>query len=334
MRQLLHLIFFLMTASAANAASDSELAPAYAAQFKQAVDLLNGYRGESASLQLAEKKLERLLKKYPNFAPAYRELARHAIMRGQINSRRFQLGSLPTADAFIAKSLELDPSFAEAFVLRGHLYRLMGRPAEAYAALQKAEQLGTGDPWLQNNWADLLHDEGKYDEAARRYRNVIESKTPNNKAMMAALGGLAKYYAAVGKLDQADDMYRRQIELEPRSAWAYGNYAAFLLCHRDDYDQTIERSRQALVIMDYGVGRYWLAAGLYRKWAAAVLAGSPEKGRQYYIEARGLHPNPHEIAQAAARCPSLGTIGEALRKSPSEPQPGTQANRIDANVLS
>lgn len=255
-------------------------------------------------------------------------------MRGHINSQKFQPGSLSIADAYIAKSLELNPEFAEAFVLRGHLYRLMGRPAEAFVALRKAGQLGTSDPWLQNNWADLLHDGGKYDEAAERYRKVVESKTSNNKAMKAALEGLAKYYATVGKLDQADAMYRRQIELEPKSAWTYGNYAAFLLCQRDDYEQTIERSRQARVIMDYGVGRYWLATGLYRKWAAAVLAGTPEKGRQYYLEARGLHPSPRKIAQAAAHCPPLGAIGEALRESPSEPQPGTRTNRTNANAVS
>lgn len=136
-------------------------------------------------------------------------------MRGHISSDRFKPASLQTADALITRSLELNPKFAEAFVLRGHLYRLMGRHDEALVALKKAEQLSTRDPWLQNNWADLLLDEGKYDEAAQRYRDVIESKTPNKKAMMAALEGLSTYYTAGANLTRPMKCIGDKLNLNP-----------------------------------------------------------------------------------------------------------------------
>jgi len=249
-------------------------------------------------------------------------------MRGHINSLRFQTGSLEAADASIKKAIEIDPHYAEAFVLRGHLYRLMGRHQEALAALEKAEKLGTTDPWLQNNWADLLIDEGKYEEAARRYRNVIDSQTGNKKAMGSAFEGLIRHYTSVGKLDQADAMYRKRIEFEPNAAWGYGNYAQFLLCQKDDYENSITRSRQALNIMNYGVGRFWLAAALYRKWAQSAIAGTNDKGTQYFLEAQAISPSPNKIAGYAGNCPPVQFIAKALALSKTEANRALQGTPV------
>lgn len=284
-------------------------------RFNHAVALLDGYRGDTASLEAARAELEGVLKDNSRSAPAHREMARYFIMRGQINSSRFQPGSLEAADLSIKKALEINPNFAEAFVLQGHLYRLMKRHNEAVTALKRAEALGATDPWLQNNWADLLIDEGKFEEAAQRYRKVIDSKTPNKKAMVSAFDGLIRYYRSVGKLDQADEIYKKRIEFEPNAAWGYGNYAQFLLCQRDDYDASIKRSREALRVMDYGVARYWLAAALYRRWAQGVISGTPESGVQYFTEAQSLHSNPDELAARAESCPPLRFITEARARS-------------------
>jgi Tfp pilus assembly protein PilF len=191
----------------------------------------------------------------------------------------------------------------------------MDRHNDAIVALKKAEKIGATDPWLQNNWADLLIDEGKYEEAAVRYHKVLESKTKNKKAMGSAFEGLTRYYRALGKLDQADEIYRKHIEYEPEAAWHYGNYGQFLLCDKDDYEQSIKQSRNALKIMDYGVGRYFLASALYRKWAQSVLSGAPDSGQQYFIEAQEIYPNVDEIAADTENCPSLKKIAEAFAQS-------------------
>lgn len=284
-------------------------------RFKRAVNLLDGYRGDSASLEAASADLKNILVRNPRYAPAHREMARYFIMRGHINSERFEPGALEAAEYAINKALEIDPKYAEAYVLFGHLYRLMGRHREALEALEKAEKLGTNDPWLYNNWADLLIDEGKYEEAVTRYRKVIDSKTPNKKAMGAALEGVIRYYVSVGKLDKADLFYKKSIVLEPDSAWGYGNYAQFLLCKKDDYEDSILRSRQALRIMNYGVGRYWLASALYRKWAQSVISGAPDSGKKYFIEAMELYPDPYGIAANAGSCPPMKLVGDALIRS-------------------
>lgn len=285
---------------------------AHLPKFKHAVDLLDSYRGNTSLLETARDELEDMLKANPRFAPAYREMARYFIMAGYISSLKFKPGALEAADMSIKKALEFNPNFAEAYVLYGHLYRLMHRHQDALSALEKAEQLGTTDPWLQNNWADLLIDEGKYEAAALRYRKVIESKTLNKKAMGSAFGGLIRYYQSVDQLDLADEMYRKNIDFEPDTAWNYGNYAQFLLCSRDDYNKSIYRSREALDIMNYGVARYWLAAALYRKWADYVLSGEPKKGEPFFLEARAIYPDLDGITANTKTCKSLSFISQAL----------------------
>jgi Tfp pilus assembly protein PilF len=263
-------------------------------QLTEAIALLDAYRGDGAMLSAARTKLEDIIKQDPSNAPAYREMARYFIMRGHISSLDFQPGSLEAADKSLKTALDIDPRYAEAYVLQGHLYRLMQRPTAAQAALAKADELGTSDPWLQNNWADILIDEGKFDEAAQRYRKVIESGTLNKKAMISAFEGLTKYYRRINRPDEVDSLYRKQIEYEPDRAWTYGNYAHFLLCDRDDYDGAISRSRQALNIMDYGVGRATLAASLYRKWAGLALNGKVSEAAKYRSEALSLSSAPAE----------------------------------------
>jgi Tfp pilus assembly protein PilF len=256
-------------------------------QLAQAVALLDGYRGDGGDLEAAREMLDAILRKDPRYAPAHREYVRYFIMSGHTSYLNFQPGSLEAAEKSLNKALEINPNYAEAYVLAGHLYRMMRRPAEAKAALTKADALGTPDPWLQNNWADLLMDEGKYDEAMQRYNKVLDSGTPNKKAMGVAFEGLTSYYQKTGRLDDADATYKKSLAYEP-GAWSHGNYAWFLLCSRDDYEAALPQIRQALKIMDYGVGEQTLVAVLHRKWAAQVLKG--ESGDAEMAEARAISP--------------------------------------------
>ena len=316
-------VLVLVLAPAFGAPKETKLPTKYAMKFGHAVKLLDAYNGNGAVLEEARAELYEVQKAHPRYAPAYRETARYMIMRGHINSLQFQPGSLEAADLSLKQALDIDPNYAEAFVLYGHLYKLMGRNQDALRALLKAEKLGSSDPWLQNNWADLLIEDGKFEEAARRYRKVIDSQTKNQKATGTALEGLIKYYTAVGKLNEADEMYQKKISFQPDGAWGYGNYAQFLLCRKGEIDGSIAQSRKALAIMDYGVGRYWLAAALYGKWGQSTLQGTPDMAAKYLVEARALYSDPSEFVRNAGSCPPLGVIAHALAlsKTPADTPP-------------
>lgn len=289
------------------------IAPQSGPQLTQAIELLDSYGGEGSRLERARAILEEIVEKDPNNAPAHREFARYHIMRGYINYLNFRPGSLETAEASLKKALEIDPGYAEAYVLAGHLYRIMKRPTEAKTALATADALGTRDPWLQNNWADILIDEGKYEEAAQRYQNVIASGTTNRKTMVAAFEGLTRYYIGIGHLDEADSIHKKKIAYDPESAWNYGNYANFLLCRRDDYEAALDQAHRALRIMNYGAGRYTLASGLYRKWADQIIKGETIDAQKSFADAAAIVPgSPSNIvASTCGNGPPLEAVNNA-----------------------
>lgn len=314
MKPLCKIVFLLFQIITATVSADSQLPLAVEAKFVHAVNLLDEYRGNTVMLEMARERLNEVLQADESYAPAYREYARYFIMRGHIRSLLFQPGALETADALLTKSLEINPQFAEAYVLQGHLFRLMERHQEALDALEKAEQLGSNDPWLQNNWADLLIDENRFEAAAARYTKVINGETEfaNKKAMGAAFNGLIRYYLNTGDIDKADEIYRKEIDYEPGAAWTYGSYAYFLRCYKDDFENSVAQSRKALARMDYGLGRVELASGLYRQWSYHVLNGHPEKGERFYQEAQSIYPNVKEILADTDRCPPMVSVKLAL----------------------
>ncbi len=232
---------------------------------EEAVALLDSWQGDSSVLYAAKDRLDSILRSNPNVAAAHREYARYHIMSGYISGDRGTPASLASAEHSLNEALRINPEYAEAYVLAGHLYFLQKRMTDAVNALAKAKSIGTSDPWLPLNSAAILTALGKQDEAAAIYQNFIASGTKNAKAMSAAFSLLSRYYERSGQLSEANETHIKQIAFEPTSAWSYGNYASFLLCKKDDADSAIVQFRNALDRMNYGVARNGLAAALHRK---------------------------------------------------------------------
>jgi len=260
------------------------------ANLEEVRSLLDSWQGDSSVLEEARTKLDSILLEHPDSAETHREYSRYHIMDAMVNSQNFKAESLKAAEESLNTALRLNPKYAEAYVLAGHLYLLEHDSTRARAALARADELGTKDPWLDLNWADVLKVEKKFDEAATRYKKVIASNTKNAKAMRAAYSGLVDCYLETGQLAEADKGYKQLIDYAPESAWNHGNYASFLLCTKDDADAAIVEFRQALNLMDYGVALHGLAAALYRNWAKKVFFHVIEKGdaSPEYDEAKSL----------------------------------------------
>lgn len=301
--------FLLLLAGAPSHGAD---APEIALTAK-AEETLDQWRGQRELLDQAAENLYRALSANPRYAKAYVQVGRLHIMGGFYQSRYFEPSSLTTAEKAILKAIEIDPNLADAYVLLGHLYMNMKRPAKSREALRTAERLGTSSPWLPINWALLLETEGKPDEAAAKYLQVIESGTTNLKALSSAYGQLQTYYIDKGELARAEEIYLAHVKADPRSAWTHGNYASDLLFKVGDYDRAIEKAREALAIMDYGYARETLALALYAKWATMVVKHHDANGGQKYFEqAQRIYPSLAWVRQESRCCPTLRIILEAL----------------------
>ncbi len=265
-------------------------------KFDTARNIINSYRGQSKNIVEADKLLKEILEKDKDYAPVYREYGRLHIIAGYVSNGGYRTGSLESSEISIHKSIEIEPNYADSYVLLGHLYTQMKRYKEAQSALEKAESIGTKIPWLDLNWADLLNVQGKHNEALQRYINVEESKTLNKKAYSAALEGIREYYGAIGDYEKVKSLYLKQIEYEPETAWNYSNYASFLLFHYGDVEGAIENSKKALQIMNFGMGKYILACALYTKWAKLQdMPSNKNRAEKYLEQAWMLYPYPQQV---------------------------------------
>lgn len=284
-------------------------------EFDQARTILDSWRGERKKLSQAQQLLASVIKTDATYAPAYRELGRLYIMGGYINRDNFEPGSLSPAEAAIRKSIEIEPGYADAYVLLGHLYTNMKRYDQARSVLQRGESLGTKSPWLQLNWAALLNKQGESEAAAKRYKVVLDSNTPNKKAYGAALEGVIRYYILKGDLEAADAWYKRQLEYEPSNAWAWGNYAGFLLYRRGDVDGAIKNGEKALSIMNYGMARFTLACALYTKWAQEMQKGDIGSATQaVFKRAYELYPDIDSVIADTNQIESMRVTAAQLEK--------------------
>lgn len=260
-----------------------------AARLDHARKLIDSWTGDRSVLEQARVELDAILADNPRSAPAYKEYARYYMKSGYIHRNIVAPEALAAAESSLQRAIELAPTYADAYVLAGNLYFLQGRNQDAKDALAKALSLGSKNPWLQLNWADIDMAELQGESAAARYRAVLNDKTVEAGPRQAAYSGLIKYYRGMQMDGDADRTYRELIELAPNVAWYNGNYATFLLCRMDHPDESIAQYRTALGKMNYGVARQGLAAALYRKWAYDLTESeNPEPISDAFHEAQKL----------------------------------------------
>jgi tetratricopeptide (TPR) repeat protein len=198
------------------------------ATFSEAIDLIN--RG---SADVAEQLCRDTLASHPDDANM-------TALLGAILVKKRQLKD---AETLLRKAIELAPSFAKPYEDLGHALLQMGRPQDAIEVLQNATRL---DPSLELAFLDLgkalamtgqakeadaafersfdlnpvrkklahaaeHQREGRYAEAAKLYREVLQSN-PRNVDALRMLGVLT---FGEGNVDEAERLFRRAVAAAP-----------------------------------------------------------------------------------------------------------------------
>jgi tetratricopeptide (TPR) repeat protein len=234
--------------------------------------ILDGWEGDAAPLAQAKALLERELAANPKNYEALIELARYAVMTGDLGGNNGAIQMLERAEA-------IDPTNPAAFVLKGHVLTNMQFYEAAARALDEAERLKSDSPWLLLNRADLLKVEGKDREAADLCGAVIERGTENIKALITAYHCRASYRRMVRDWDGADSDYRAVLEREPDDAIALAHYIYFLCFHRDRCSEAAElqvRLRSVSRIRDVDTADTLLRYDNWGRLAAKHGVDSPE----------------------------------------------------------
>lgn len=275
----------------------------------QAREWLDEYGGERELLAKAADNLERVLKVNGINVAARIERARLYVKAGHINYRNFQPGTLDHAEKDLRLALAVDPKSADAYIVLGHVLVLGYRPKEALKSFEKAESIGTDNPWLHINWADALMELNRWDEGETRLRKALAQygsmAAPPKRVVRSVHERLVGVYVRQRKLEDADKEYQAAIALEPTNAWLRGNHANYLLLTRGMPDAAIAEAEKTIEIMDYGMVRLTLAAARYAKWAE-VKRRSPAQAAEYLAAAKAGASDFSWIMPQAAKSVSAG----------------------------
>jgi tetratricopeptide (TPR) repeat protein len=263
----------------------------------KAQTLLDTYYGSSSQLDEAGRLIDEVLRDAPDYPPAHAQAARVVIMNGHLVRFEFAGNTLERAEKILLRATELDPTYAEAHSLLGHVYTLAGKYREAEAALTEASRLGSTNPWTLVNWAHLFEMQGKYDMAMMNWASVVNEgrkTTPQElRAHIAAIEFQRNLLARSGPqyAEQVRALCKSALASAPKQdAWSWGNCANDLSIV-GDFDESIVAARGALERMDYGAGRYTLACGLVGKWSELSAAGNRAEAEKYFVEASTVYPN-------------------------------------------
>jgi tetratricopeptide (TPR) repeat protein len=261
----------------------------------KAQELLDRYYGDSANIAQAQELVAAVLRAHPKFVPAYVQAARLTIMGGHIVSYEFTGGTVERAEQILLRARDLEPDNAEVYGLLGHVYFLKGQMDTAIESLDKAKQLNSSNPWLHNNYGDVYQRLQKYELAEGEYQIVVAlgpgTSAQQRRAYLHALK--QKQWLAALREDNPQVLRLGKMATDAApvdDAWTWGDVANVLFI-QGYFDESIDHSRKALRIMNYGVGRNNLALGLYGKWASLVAKGPEPEAEKYFEEAFSLEPD-------------------------------------------
>ncbi len=205
MRTISNALFFcaaLVSASASYAAPNfkteaSQLSVQKRELLSEAEKVLNDWNGENEKLVAAGVMIDSLIKSDPDFLPIYIEKARLTIMRGATGTNDFKQANRD-ALAIIAEIQKKDPSYPKAYVLAGHAFLNVEDYESARKSLERAERIGTTDPWLYNNFADMFGRMRQYDKALAHAKKALILSKDNSKALVTAIAFISDFSSFTG----------------------------------------------------------------------------------------------------------------------------------------
>ena len=290
--------------------------PSQYAKVSEAQKLITNAQGNTSHTRRAIELLRSVISVNQRFAPAYVQIARATSNLGLMQNNRFDLGSLQEMEKALRKALEIEPSYDYAIALMGFAKMFQGDLDGAEKYYGQAERMGSTYPYLLTQQSQLANRRGNYklalDYATKAYEQNRNSPTLAASAINEILFTLQKMPDDTSV--EEEKWYTKRRELVP-TAWNWQAHASFRLYRFGDYEKSIEYGKNALTLMDFGVGRYTLAAAYYKKWSD--LRDSPSRAneaKQAYQAATMLYPVTDDMLADFDRNNALRSTAGALRK--------------------
>jgi len=234
--------------------------------------LVRGWGGRRNQLVAAAIVVDKLGSDYPEYSGTYVAAAKLVLQTGYKRQSGaysiYDRKALKAADELLDKALQMDPGNVDVRLEIANLHFNSKKIDAAADILTDPAVAAMEDSRIYALRGRIYQAQYKNIEAIAAYENAVRVAT-HTKAVAEAETALTIIYPRVGRLDDAEAIHLRAIAMAPNNAWAYGNYAAFLLHSRKDPEQAIAYAEKALAIMNYGLARQTLAEALQVQAAQA-----------------------------------------------------------------
>lgn len=187
----------------------------------------------------------------PAAAPADVEetdLRRRARLRLELAASYFDQGQTNVALEELKQVLSLDPTFADAYNLRGLIYMRLNDARQAEESFRRALALSPGDPSTLHNYGWFLCQQTRYPEALQNFSQALANPMYLDRSRTYLAQGLCE--ARSGERAKAERSLTRAYELDAANP-VTGYNLALLLYGRGDltraqfYIRRINNSEQA-----------------------------------------------------------------------------------------
>jgi type IV pilus assembly protein PilF len=154
------------------------------------------------------------------------EIRRRARTRLELATGYFSEGKTTIALDEIKLSLATDPSFGEAFNLRGLIYMRLADMRQAEDSFRRALQLNPRDADAMHNYAWMMCQQRRYDESIAMFTQANAIPLYANQSKTYMTRGLCEM--AAGRKDNAERSFARSYELDAGNPISGYNLAKLL----------------------------------------------------------------------------------------------------------
>jgi len=185
-------------------------------KYLQAMDYIYQFNIESNAL--GKKLAEEAIALDPEYAWAYRALARTHMMDAWLGTTKSPKQSLAKTKELLQKAIVLDDTYAEAHGMLGFLFSMTGKHDKAVATAHHAVALNPNSAYTHAILGHTLRFAGRWEESIPEYKKAIRlNPIPPNQYFF----GLGLAYAWTGQYDEAIKWCEKAVRQEPNSFFAH-----------------------------------------------------------------------------------------------------------------
>ena len=155
------------------------------------------------------------------------EARRRARIRLELAVNYFETGKMAVALDEVKQALVNDPTYGDAYNLRGLIYMSLNELGQAEDSFRRALGLRSTDPNVLHNYAWLLCQQQKYAEADKFFSQVLTNRAYLARSKTYMAQGLCQ--ARAGQSDQAEQTLLKAYELDAGNPMVGYNLSELLM---------------------------------------------------------------------------------------------------------